>query len=241
MKRRLISVLLCGALASCALAVPAQAQFGSGIVFDPTNYAQNLLTAARELQQVNNEILSLQNEATMLINEGKNLSSLNLSTLTGITSALTDTSNLLNQAGGIALTVDATSTAFTQTFPQSYATGTSASGLAADALQRWQNAMSAFQTTLKMQAQITQNVQSDATTLSTLVNASQGAAGNLEAVQAGNQLQALAIKQQLQLQSLMAAQYRATSLDDARKSQDEAAGQADFTTFLGTANGYTPN
>jgi P-type conjugative transfer protein TrbJ len=33
------------------------------IVFDPTNYVQNVLTAARSLQQINNQITSLQNEA----------------------------------------------------------------------------------------------------------------------------------------------------------------------------------
>jgi P-type conjugative transfer protein TrbJ len=35
-----------------------------------------VLTAARELQQVNNEIQSLENQATMLINQAKNLASL---------------------------------------------------------------------------------------------------------------------------------------------------------------------
>ena len=49
---------------------PAGAQF---VVFDPSNYAQNVLTATRELQQVNNEIQSLQNEATMLTNQARNL------------------------------------------------------------------------------------------------------------------------------------------------------------------------
>src|SRR5258708_4507298 len=45
------------------LSVPARADL---IVFDPTNFSQNVLTAARELQQVNNEIQSLENQATML-------------------------------------------------------------------------------------------------------------------------------------------------------------------------------
>jgi P-type conjugative transfer protein TrbJ len=37
---------------------PATAQI---TVFDPGNYTQNLLTAARTLQQVNNQIQSIQN------------------------------------------------------------------------------------------------------------------------------------------------------------------------------------
>ena len=37
---------------------PAQAQFG-GIVYDPSNYAQNVLTAARTLEQINNQIRAI--------------------------------------------------------------------------------------------------------------------------------------------------------------------------------------
>ena len=47
-------------------APPSSAQV---VVFDPSNYAQNVLTAARALQQINNQITSLQNQAQMLINQ----------------------------------------------------------------------------------------------------------------------------------------------------------------------------
>ena len=66
-------------LGTCALGLmvstPASAQFG-GIVYDPSNYAQNVLTAARSLQQINNQITSLQNQAQSLINQARNLASL---------------------------------------------------------------------------------------------------------------------------------------------------------------------
>ena len=61
------------ALALASAAPPAFAQW---IVFDPTNFSQNFLTAARELQQINNQIVSLQNEAQMLLNQARNLASL---------------------------------------------------------------------------------------------------------------------------------------------------------------------
>ena len=60
--------------------------------------------------------------------------------------------------------------------------------------------MAAFRQTLTVQSQVAQNVQSDTTTLSTLVTASQGAVGSLQVSQATNQLLALSIKQQLQIQ-----------------------------------------
>src|SRR3546814_8714262 len=52
---------------------PAQAQI---TVFDPGNYSQNLLTAARTLQQINNQIQSLQNEANMLVRSEEHTSEL---------------------------------------------------------------------------------------------------------------------------------------------------------------------
>ncbi len=87
-------------------------------MFDAQNYAQNLLEAARALQQINNQIQSLQNEAMMLQNMGTNLTSLNISQLSTMVSALTQISTLMNQAQGIAFNVNATNAAFAQTYPQ---------------------------------------------------------------------------------------------------------------------------
>ena len=74
--------------------VPARAL----IVFDPTNYVQNVLTAARSLQQINNQITSLQNEAQMLINQARNLANLPYSSLQQLQSSIQRTQQLLAQA-----------------------------------------------------------------------------------------------------------------------------------------------
>ena len=52
---------------------PAHAQ---AIVFDPSNYSQNLLTAARALDQINNQLRGLDNQARLLINSTKNVTGL---------------------------------------------------------------------------------------------------------------------------------------------------------------------
>jgi len=228
------TVLLATTLTVASLA-PVHAQW---VVFDPQNYVQNVLEAARALQQINNQIQSLQNEAMMLQNMGTNLKPLNVSQLGTMISALSQITTLMNQGQGIAFNVSATNTAFAQTYPQSYPTGTPQSTLAADALKRWQDAMAAFQQTLQVQAGVAQNVQADSATLTTLTMASQGAVGNLEVSQATNQLLALSVKQQLQIQNLMAAQYRATSLDQARNAEAEAQAQSQFSTFLGSSSAY---
>lgn len=232
---KLLRTLILATALSAATLAPVHAQW---IVFDPQNYAQDLIQAARALQQINNQIQSLQNEAMMLQNEGKNLTSLNTSQLGTMVTALTQISTLMNQGQGIAFNVNATNTAFAQTYPQSYPAGTPQSTLAADALKRWQDSMAAFQQTLQVQAGVAQNVQADTATLTALTNSSQGAVGNLQVSQATNQLLALSVKQQLQIQNLMAAQYRANALDQARNAEAEAQAQSQLSTFLGSSSAY---
>jgi P-type conjugative transfer protein TrbJ len=209
-------------------------------VIDAANLTQNVMTAARELQQIDNEIQSLQNEATMLKNEAKNLTSLNYSSLDGITNDLRQISDLMNQAQGISFDVQSVEAAFQQSYPKRYASGTSIPQLLTDAQTRWQNARNAFQQTMTVQSQIAQTVQTDTGKLADLVNASQGAVGSLQASQATNQLLALSIKQQLQIQTLMVAQGRAETLNDADNAEAQQEGQAALNTFLGSSNAYTP-
>ena len=94
------------------LATPAHAI----IVYDPTNYAQNVLQAARALQQITNQITSLQNEAQMLINQARNLASLPYSSLQQIQQSIQKTQQLLSQAQRIAYDVQQIDRAFSTTY-----------------------------------------------------------------------------------------------------------------------------
>ena len=99
--------MLAGAIATSSMigitaATPAHAQFG-GIVYDPTNYAQNVLTAARSLQQINNQIQQIQQQATSLINEARNLASLPFSSLQQLQQQVQRTQQLLGEAQRIAI------------------------------------------------------------------------------------------------------------------------------------------
>src|SRR5450631_3808789 len=86
------------------------------VVFDPNNYAQNVLTAARALQQINNQITSLQNQTQMLINQAKNLASLPFSSLQQLQSSIQRTQQMLNQAQRIAYDVGQINNAFSTTY-----------------------------------------------------------------------------------------------------------------------------
>src|SRR5438552_6917515 len=135
------------ALTICVTA-PTQAQW---IVFDPNNYVQNVLTAARELQQINNQITSLQNEAQMLINQAKNLASLPYSSLQQLEQSIQRTQQLLSQAQRIAYDVQQIDRAFSTTYAPA-SVSMSDGLLVANAQTRWQNSVAGLQDAMRVQA-----------------------------------------------------------------------------------------
>jgi P-type conjugative transfer protein TrbJ len=199
-----------------------------------------VLTAARTLQQINNQIQSLQNEASMLINQAKNLSKIDFPQLQAITEKLQAIDRLMGQAQGISFRVDGIDDQYRKLFPEQFDAALKRDGQVAAAKSRLDAQMSAFRQTMGVQSQVVENVQADAQTLSELVSKSQGAEGALQVTQATNQLLALTAKQQFQIQNLMAAQYRAQSVEQARRAQAEIDGRARTRKFLGTGSAYTP-
>ena len=237
MIKRLRAGLRAGAMSMIAAGAPASAQW---IVFDPTNCAQNVLTAARELQQVNNEIQMLENQATSLMNQARNLASLPYSSLSQLEQQLTQTQQLLAQAQRIAYSVSAIDQAFTQTYPQAYSGSTSSQQLLAGAQSRWQNALASFQDAMRVQAGVVANLNNTHTQIGALVSSSQSATGALQAAQSGNQLAALQTTQLADLTSLMASIARAQSFEAARTLETQAQAQAQTTNFLNYGAGYQP-
>ncbi|MGC4251430.1 MAG: P-type conjugative transfer protein TrbJ [Sphingobium sp.] len=235
-KMPLRRAFMAGVLASTAVvptlvAAPAQAQFG-GIVYDPTNYASNVLQAARALQQINNQIQQIQQQATSLINEARNLASLPLSTVDTLQQQVRQTQQLLGQAQRIAYDVRDIQSAFTDRYKGTALTGTNAQ-MIANANSRWEDSVGAFQDALQVQAGVVGNIDGARTTMNGLVSASQSATGALQAAQAGNQLLALQSQQFADLTAAVAAQGRAQSLDAARQAAIEAEGRERFRRFFG--------
>ncbi len=236
---RLRAVLTAGATALTlgAMIVSAHAQW---IVFDPTNYVQNALTAARALQQVNNEIQGLENQATMLINQSRNLASLPYSALAQLQQSVSQTQLLLGQAQQIAYSVTAIDQAFTRTYPQAYSSATSSQQLLADAQTRWQNSLAGFQDAMRVQAGVVQNLDSTRTQIGALISSSQNATGALQAAQSGNQLAALQTQQLADLTAVMAANGRAQSLEGARNVESQVQARQQLSNFLNYGPGYQP-
>lgn len=233
--RRFSSLLAAGTVAvTLGVTVPVRAQ---SIVFDPNNYVQNVLTAARALQQINNQITSLQNQAQMLINQAKNLANLPYSSLQQLQSSIQRTQQLLAQAQRIAYDVQQIDRAFSTTYAP--ASGSQSNQvLMANAQSRWQNSVAALQDALRVQAGVVGNLDTNRLQTSALVTSSQGASGALQATQAGNQILALQAQQLADLTATVAAQGRAQSLEAAQRATAQDQGREQFRRFLTPGQGY---
>ncbi|CAN7699060.1 P-type conjugative transfer protein TrbJ [Mesorhizobium amorphae] len=220
-------------MVSPIVAIPAHAF----IVFDPSNYSQNVLTAARSLQQITNQITSLQNEAQMLINQARNLANLPFSSLQELQQSVQRTQQLLNQAQNVAFDVEQVDQLFQQKYG-SVSLSASDEALIADARSRWRNTVGGLQDALRVQAGVVGNIETNRTQMSALVSSSQSATGALQATQAGNELLALQAQQLADLTAVVAANGRAQALTDAERAAAAEQGREQRRRFLTPGSGY---
>ena len=228
------ATVLC--LAALAAMTSAQAQ---RTVFDPWNYAQNTLSAARALDQITNQITSLQNEAQMLVNQARNLASLPYSSLMRLQQSFARTQQLIARAQRLAYEAADIERAFTQGYGGSASLGSSQQ-MFANARERWQTSVAGFQDALMTQATVVGNLTGTRAAIEALIGQSQGAAGALQAAQAGNQLLALQSQQIADLTALVAAQGRAQALEAARIASGEEQAREQLERFLAPGVGHQP-
>ncbi|MGV7120450.1 P-type conjugative transfer protein TrbJ [Sphingopyxis sp. 550A] len=242
MKSRILSTALSlaatGSLIAAAVlpATPAQAI----IVYDPSNYSQNILTAARTLTQINNQIRMLQNQAQSLINQAKNLTTITFPELQALQQTIQQIDQLMGQAQGIQFRVANLDQQFRSMFPASFNQALTGNAQVIAAHSRLDTSMAAYKQTMTVQAQVVENIAADQAALNGIVQRSQSAEGALQVTQATNQLLALVAKQQFQIQNLMAAQFRADAMERANRIQQQTDAQGAAAKFLGSGTAYTP-
>src|SRR5258708_22153168 len=203
-------------------------------VFDISNYAQNVLQAARALEQINNQVRSLQNEAAMLQNMARNLQKIDFPQLARMTSAMQRIDKLMGEARGIDFSLDRLDEQVRALFPGELDHALTRDERVASARARLDAATSAYRQAMGVQAQVAENGREDAGVLNELASSSQNAVGALQVSQAANQLLALSVKPQLQLQNLMVSEFRDQAIERARRAQSEADGKAMTRRFLGS-------
>jgi P-type conjugative transfer protein TrbJ len=210
-------------------------------VIDAANLRQNILTAARTLDQINNQVRQLHNEAQMLINQARNLTGLDFSALAEIRATLSATNELIHRAGGLAYSVSRMEADFRRLYPDTYSAAITGAQMATDARTRWQNSLEAVRTATQVQSRAVENLALDERVLADLVNRSQSAVGALQAMQATNQLLALQSRQVMQSQQLQITQDRATALEQARQIAVQERAREVRRRFRGDGTPYTPH
>lgn len=233
MKRLLASLLL--AAAPCVLAAPpAAAQLFGGIVYDPTNHAQNVLQAVRALQQIEQQVQQLAHEVEMLENMARNLETLPINVAEAIIlDRINALHELMTKADGIGYGVTEIETIYDAAYPDSYGATPPPNGvLVEDARARWRQSRTAWRDTLVTLSAALEDNQTDAGAVAELVARSQDAAGALQAAQAGNQLSAMQTEQLMQMEAVMAAHYRAEALDRSRALAEQSRASARMQSFF---------
>ena len=239
MRRRMIALLL-GSVSTFGLAAPsAHALLGVGdVVIDPTNLVQNILTATHTLEQINNQIQQLQHEAQMLVNQAEDLKRLDYASTQHLKRLLERIHTLMREAGEVTYEVEQSERQYREAFPDSYEDLTNEE-IVAEAADQWRISRDAFRASIQVQSGIVTSIAEARNTLTDLVGESQSATGNLSVAQAGNQLVALSVEQQMQMQQLMAAQYRMVALEESRRAAIEEQARIRHKRFVGDGVAYT--
>jgi P-type conjugative transfer protein TrbJ len=227
-------------LTAVALLTVSGSAFAQWVVFDPSNFVENMLTELHTLTQIENQVVELQNQAQMLMNEGKNLQNLNFTALTQLQATFAATQQLLDQAQGLSFDLSATEQEFAQRYPAAYGAAVTQNQLEANRQAEWAGSLDALDTAVEVQAQAKENLPSDESILADVLTRSSSAVGTLQAIQATNQLLGLRVREVMQSQQIAITQDRAAALDEARILESQARAQALRSHFMTPSTPYTP-
>lgn len=208
--------LMASAALAAALATvpPAQAQ---RIVYDPTNYAQNLLQAARALEQIRNQIRQIEQAAAMLRQNPLQLSP-ELSQSIGEARALFET------AQGIAFEVSQVSEDIRQLYPETWDEFDLDDILARS--QQWvSESRRSLERAMEAEARAAQSVERARGHIDRALQSSAQSEGQTGAIQAGNQLLGVTAGQLTEIHALLVAQGRALETERLERLAREERGR----------------
>lgn len=223
------------AIAACIAAGDARGL----TVFDPINYEQNLLTAVRSLESLQNQVRQLQGQAQQLLRMDLNLQPLGGGIGGDLQNTLGQLRARIGEGDALALKVRDTDAAFERLYPKSFSDAVTGDELVRAARSRWEEALAGFRRAALLQGQVSEAIDGDGRLLGSVLLRSQSAVGALQAVQAGNELAALNVKQALQLQVLLAVQHRADTADRLRSVIAEEEARVRFKSFVGNGRAYS--
>jgi P-type conjugative transfer protein TrbJ len=200
MQKALRSLVMLGLAAIVAVTpmAPACAQM---TVIDPTNLAQNLLQAARALQQINNQIRQIEQATQMLRQNPLQLSP-------ELTQSISEARELFNTAQGIAFEVNQVGENLRTLYPETWEDFDLAGVLQQS--ERWeQESRESLQRAMEAEARAARSIDASRTRIDRALQSSSSAEGQTGAIQASNQLLGVTASQLAEIHALLIAQGRA--------------------------------
>ncbi len=206
-----LAMALVLALAPPVTLPPAHAQ--GMVVHDPANVAQNVLQAARALQQVNNQITQIEQQVRML-------RSLDLQLAPEVTQTIYAARELFGQAQAIRYNLGTIATEIRTLYPDDYR------NLNLDDMLRRSDAWVAesrasVERLVAQQARAAQGLNRTETQINRALNASGAAEGQTSAIQASNQMLGVLSAQLAEMQALQIAQSRALAAERLERTARE--------------------
>jgi P-type conjugative transfer protein TrbJ len=225
---------------SLGMAPPALAVFGVGdVVYDPSNFLENLLTEintfqttvnqgrqiANEVQMLANQVTQITNQSTQIAHQVKNLTTLDGSILDRLGSTITAMVGVLHTAEGLTYTLGDMQGQFETLYPQFGQAARPLRDLGPQ-ITRWnQQVRDAMQDAMRAQS-VAEHLTADQATLEQAMTASQAAEGNLQVSQAANQLSGLMTTQLMRLEQVTAATGRVLASDLGKQAAEADAARA---------------
>ncbi len=179
MQKALRSLVMLGFAAIVAVTpmAPARAQM---TVIDPANLAQNLLQAARALQQINNQIRQIEQATQMLRQNPLQLSP-------ELTQSISEARELFNTAQGIAFEVNQVGENLRTLYPETWEDFDLAGVLQQS--ERWeQESRESLQRAMEAEARAARSIEGSRNRIDRALQSSSSAEGQTGAIQASNQL-----------------------------------------------------
>jgi P-type conjugative transfer protein TrbJ len=224
-------------LSLTVLPPPASALFGVGdVVFDPSNYSQNVLTAARALQSNLNEVKQIANQLQQIEMEVKNLASFPAETWNEVQSDLDQLKQLAQSSKDIGTAMQTLSVQFKQMYP-----GYQAPTDYEKEYKTWiDNSMNGFSGAIDAANQHSKSLTAEADKTKAILNLSTSAEGQMQALQAGNMLAAQVVERLQELRQLQTIEVQSQNLYMATQIQDQAAEKAALKAWLDSAKNHKP-
>jgi type IV secretion system protein TrbJ len=227
---RLSRLMAGAALAAMLVSSPASAQ---RIVYDPTNYAQNLLSATRALEQIRNQIRQI-DQATAMLRQNPLQLSPELSQSIGEARALFDA------AQGLAFEANQIGEDLRTLYPETWE-NFDLDDVLAQSDQWLAQSRQSVERAMEAEARAVQSIERTQGRIDRALSSSSQSEGQTGAIQAGNQLLGIQASQLAEIQALLVAQGRALQTERMERiAREERAREVQRRAFPTQTNAPQP-